>query len=457
MIVIATCTFLTAAVGQLDLSLDKSTGGYEISVDGKVWFTSGATGFTRDHATRSTADGSLRVHSAASGGGVDSLGVYESTEISWVAASAILPELSTTFKLYKSIGVAGGSAIVFEQHFPQGARGTALNASDPYSSRDGVSSMFPSLAPAAGAGPLGYLAFAGDMTGSGYQHGTDFGQLPSGVKGTGPICFFDKALRAAVVLSPFSNFMAASSAHVAVGSGGGDHLAYGAQGSITAYPKDYTLSFILTLGPAKSTVRRARGVNAALEFWGDALLATYGKSRIATYATDFGLRYLSYSTDNGAFYYYQTEGGPGGAGGPPYKGNASYERTLIDVKRYADRVGLPYRYVLLDSWWYYQGKGSGVSEWVGRPDVFPHGNAFVVRLGLGLGLGLGLVDQTSSLMAMLSWCACRVLGDGTSSFARLLLLPHCSALAGSAHRVSPVIDTLALAAAQRDRVAFYGP
>ena len=35
------------------------------------------------------------------------------------------------------------------------------------------------------------------------------------------------------------------------------------------------------------------------------------------------------------------------------------------------------RYVLLDSWWYYQGEGSGVTNWIGRPDIFPHGNEYL--------------------------------------------------------------------------------
>ncbi len=29
--------------------------------------------------------------------------------------------------------------------------------------------------------------------------------------------------------------------------------------------------------------------------------------------------------------------------------------------------------MLLDSWWYYKGKGGGVATWDARPDVFPHG------------------------------------------------------------------------------------
>lgn len=38
------------------------------------------------------------------------------------------------------------------------------------------------------------------------------------------------------------------------------------------------------------------------------------------------------------------------------------------------------RYVLLDSWWYYKGKDGGVKEWIGRPDIFPHGNNTSKRL-----------------------------------------------------------------------------
>ena len=35
------------------------------------------------------------------------------------------------------------------------------------------------------------------------------------------------------------------------------------------------------------------------------------------------------------------------------------------------------RYILLDSWWYYQGVGGGVTEWIGRPDIFPQGNDYL--------------------------------------------------------------------------------
>lgn len=78
-----------------------------------------------------------------------------------------------------------------------------------------------------------------------------------------------------------------------------------------------------------------------------------------------------------AFYYYQTEDHQPGKRGPPYTPGKTYEETLIDVKAYADQEGIPYKYVLLDSWWYYQGEGSGVTNWIGRPDIFPHGNDYL--------------------------------------------------------------------------------
>lgn len=43
-------------------------------------------------------------------------------------------------------------------------------------------------------------------------------------------------------------------------------------------------------------------------------------------------KYLGYWTDNGAYYYYNTEPG------------FDYERTMIDVGRYITDIGLPVRY-----------------------------------------------------------------------------------------------------------------
>ena len=68
-----------------------------------------------------------------------------------------------------------------------------------------------------------------------------------------------------------------------------------------------------------------------------------------------------YSTDNGAYYYYETEP------------NKNYQETMIDVKAYHDRIGLPTKWVLLDSWWYFKGDNGGVKNWTAMPSIFPGG------------------------------------------------------------------------------------
>ena len=61
------------------------------------------------------------------------------------------------------------------------------------------------------------------------------------------------------------------------------------------------------------------------------------------------------------YYYYKTEP------------NKNYAETLRDVKAYSVAAKIPYKHVLLDSWWYFKGNGGGVANWTVRPDIFPPG------------------------------------------------------------------------------------
>ena len=107
------------------------------------------------------------------------------------------------------------------------------------------------------------------------------------------------------------------------------------------------------------------------------LLRAAGTVRPPDYAT----RYLGYSTDNGelpapkmhsfdgarpfiklhtgAYYYYN-----------PSK---DYGSTLRAVHAYAQRERIPYRYALLDSWWYEKGSGDGVRNWPCTAQACPQG------------------------------------------------------------------------------------
>lgn len=51
----------------------------------------------------------------------------------------------------------------------------------------------------------------------------------------------------------------------------------------------------------------------------------------------------------------------------------NYNAALIAVKNYAEKEAIPYRHILLDSWWYFKGVGNGVKNWTAMPDVFPPG------------------------------------------------------------------------------------
>jgi len=102
-------------------------------------------------------------------------------------------------------------------------------------------------------------------------------------------------------------------------------------------------------------------VNSVMQAWGDRLLHRYGKERYAFRGKDLTTRYLGYSTDNGAYYYYKTEN------------NETYETTLLGVSTYSVQQAIPYKWILLDSWWYPKGPEGGVVTWDAMPSVFPHG------------------------------------------------------------------------------------
>ena len=296
-----------------------------VKIAGAPWFTS--TGlFFRSGGTKYDAATLERVSTSARTRGADAWGAYEATAVAWRAGGA---PVVTTVRAYETF-------VVFEQSFPAGLNGTR----DP-ASVDGLASGWPVLRATVENG--GYVAWKGVMTGAGASVGA-VGELDvaGGLEDTGPVCFFDGAH--AAVVSPASNFMAAS-----YGRGARGAIAVGVMGGVASVPAGYALETIVHAAVG--------GVNGAMDAWGAALLARFGNGRAAG---DFTTRYLGYSTDNGAFYYYD---------GEP---NKTMEATLLDVHAYAKAAGLPYKHVLLDSWWYYKSDDTGgVTEWRARPDVFP--------------------------------------------------------------------------------------
>ena len=177
----------------------------------------------------------------------------------------------------------------------------------------------------------------------------------------GPVILFDQPAPGAsntMVLGYFSNFLS--------GSCNQDNqtgaLDFGLMGSITNIPANYSSSMMLFYSPD--------GINAAVEGYGSSLLKFYGKPgrQWEAASDDVSIQSLGYYTDNGAYYYYNT---------PDMDGKKqTYESELLAVSAAAQSMqpqAIPYKYILLDSWWYFKGSSGGVTNWTARPDAFPSG------------------------------------------------------------------------------------
>ncbi|ETN98481.1 hypothetical protein RFI_39015, partial [Reticulomyxa filosa] len=190
----------------------------------------------------------------------------------------------------------------------------------------------------------GFVHFAGFMaSGVAPQFGmwtTDGSEmLIGGLDNSGVIALFTEDLSTSMVISPLDNFMAFN---LKKNNSTGD-VEYGIMGNVSEVPEDFSISFVVSVFNG--------GINRAMRQWGSFMLQYYNRDLENSWDRDFTLQYLGYSTDNGAFYYYHTEA------------NKTYQQTIIDVHSYAVNVHVPYRYILLDSWWYYQGYKDGLLNW----------------------------------------------------------------------------------------------
>ena len=103
-------------------------------------------------------------------------------------------------------------------------------------------------------------------------------------------------------------------------------------GNVTEIPAGYSMQTLLYVNDT--------GINNAVLRWGEMLRGANGNKKSSHLSGDISRAYLGVTTDNGAYYYYNTVPG------------LTYQETLIAIKKYADSVGLPYRYWLLDSWYH---------------------------------------------------------------------------------------------------------
>jgi hypothetical protein len=194
-----------------------------------------------------------------------------------------------------------------------------------------------------------------------------------------PWVFFDDQANTAII-SPAANFMLAE-----MRGDGKTEVTSGLRATVAGLPAGFAHHSALVFGA---------GINVAWDTWGQLMTARAGKQRPANDA-DIGLRYLGYWTDNGAQYYYN------------YDQKLGYAGTLLALLEHHREMGIPFRYLQLDSWWYWKtltsptgttgspknpalplgewNRYGGLLEYKAHPAVFPDGlAAFQKQAGLPL-------------------------------------------------------------------------
>jgi hypothetical protein len=243
--------------------------------------------------------------------GTDTLGAFEEVAFTYSIASS---SRSASIRLY-----AGRPLALFNITYNSAAANTA-----PFPSL----SSFPALS---------HLSFNGMFA------GPDFVNLNS----DSPWAFFDGSANT-FILSPAANYMTAEMDLVSAQS-----IKSGISGQIGSLPAGFTHSTALVFG---------QGINNTFATWGQAITDLGGKTRPSNSA-DVLLKNISYWTDNGASYYYNS-------------GATPYMTTLDSVRAEFASKGVTLGSLQLDSWWYPKGpdnswsSNQGIWTYTAAPGLF---------------------------------------------------------------------------------------
>lgn len=333
----ALCSVGAAARLQLDVQVDHLTGHFVVNVNQRRWFGSGEVFLRANNELYSSRDSSLSLTGVSASPGRDGVGSFDMTEMTWQTRSGVT--MKTNIKEYEN-------CVIFGQSFPDEVVGTSSGDADK------LITAFPSFTVSDEDQPEGYchwiswywfnqsnvpnaqasrsrreLLEAKGFQSPVYGRWRESTVMYGGIGGSGVTAIFNEDASIAAILSPFDNFMASSQLSPSRGV-----RMMGIMGNVTSIPKGYATSSILYFGD---------GIQAAMAGWGATLLRNYGKADLDSSGhvqADISLSYLGYTTDNGAYYYYNTVPG------------LNYQDTMVAVKEYSDSLKLPYRYYLLDSW-----------------------------------------------------------------------------------------------------------
>ena len=276
-------------------------------------FVSGSTFFHVDGSLYSTADSTLRLTSIQNSSGSDAIGSYTSITFTYTTPTSPSPHTwQTSIREYPLTSTS--YALIFSQSWLTSASNTSTG------DKASILSSFPTFQPppSTTSTPLGFLHYAGEFA---YQ--TQLGRwsttpprpkLTSGLSG-GPLLTFDHSGQWAAMVAASSEFMSTSIVDR------GSEVGWGVIGSMLSVPAGYTMETMVYVDGG--------GINSCIEHWGDVMLRVYGKQR-STMWSEVSSTHLGFATDNGAYYYYNTEQGK------------DYQQTLLDVQAYWQSLGLPF-------------------------------------------------------------------------------------------------------------------
>jgi hypothetical protein len=340
----------------ISLTIEPEQGCYSIRCHGQRWLGHGAVSVLANNRWYRSAElnypetifhdhppGKLVLAGVTAGRSKDSLGSYESVELTWKVPDSAT-DIITGFRLYSD-----APCLVFVQRFPHGFEN--------YASGQWTvpAAVFPQFLPQEDDRNDLYAWVSEGMFSHRFGHGS---ACSSG--GTVDLLVLADAASNTLILSPSANYLVATqqSASEAVGKAGKAPRAAihcGIEGLVKEIPAGFEHQHILVVGT---------GIHRTFASWGKALLRKSGKQIPSKYTGD-NLKYPVYWDDYGAYYREH---------GFKEEGFHSYEEIILavgeDAKKHGLKIGA-YQVQDLDQLRYREGLFEP------RQDLFPHGLAWL--------------------------------------------------------------------------------
>ena len=260
------------------------------------------------------------------------LGPYTAYTWEWSAQGATPPvTMATTLEVFSQRPTAR-----FNTSFPDGVQTYGYGEKIDLTMRKApnwgtAGSGWPVLRSALPPKTLESVSFLGDGDGA---FAVDLETPAMNVEAGAAVGFFNSS-GYSLVVSSASSFLSSVISNRKVSPRG---LACGVQGAALSLPAGHRTSFVL---------HADSGVTEAFLSWGDQLLAMHGKPRAAVNSS-VSLQYLGYSTTAAYFY--------------AHRKNETYEQTVLAAKAYGEVMSLPYKWILVDSWWYHENAVPGPAD-----------------------------------------------------------------------------------------------